>query len=385
MAVPSRDDFLLDPSIVFLNHGSFGALPRVVFDATVSLQLEMERNSVEWLGRRADELLAAARARLAGYVGAGADDLVFFPNPTTAINMVARSLRLGSGDQIVTTDHEYGAMDRTWRKLAGECGAEYVRVPIPLPVSTADDFVERVWSAITPRTKVLFLSHLTSATALVFPVKELCRRARAAGILAIVDGAHVPAHVPLDLATLECDIYTGALHKWMCAPKGCSFLWVRPEVQALLQPLVVSWGWESDHPSGSRFIDHHEWQGTRDLSPFLAVGAALDFVESHDWPAVQAAGHALALETRRRVDELTGLAPICPEWSIDHQWIGQLAAIRMPADTDVVALKARLFDEHRIEVPVHRWADQPLLRVSFTAHNTRADADALLAALAKLL
>lgn len=385
MAVPTRDDFLLDPSIVFLNHGSFGAVPRVVFDATVALQLEMERNPVEWLARRADDLLASARTRLARYVGARTDDLVFFANPTTAINMVAKSLRLAAGDQIVTTDHEYGAMDRTWRKLTGECGAEYVRVPIPLPVTTADDFVERVWSAVTPRTKVLFLSHLTSATALAFPVEELCRRARAAGVLSIVDGAHVPAHIPLDLASLGCDIYTGALHKWMCAPKGCSFLWARPEVQSMLQPLVVSWGWESEHPSGSQFVDHHEWQGTRDLSPFLAVGAALDFVESHDWPSVQAAGHALTLETRRRVDELTGLAPISPDPAGDHQWIGQLAAIRLPADTDVVALKARLFDEHRIEVPVHRWADQPLLRVSFTAHNTRADADALLAALRVLL
>lgn len=385
MAVPTRDDFLLDPSIVFLNHGSFGAVPRSVFDATVALQLQMERNPVEWLARRADELLATARSRLAGYVGSRPDDLVFFPNPTTAVNMVAKSLQLSPGDQIVTTDHEYGAMDRTWRKLAGECGAEYVRVPIPLPVTTAADFVDRVWSAVTSRTQVLFLSHLTSATALVFPVDELCRRARAAGILTIVDGAHVPAHIPLDLDSLGCDIYTGALHKWMCAPKGCSFLWARPDVQPILQPLVVSWGWESDHPSGSQFVDHHEWQGTRDLSPFLAVSAALDFVEQHDWADVQATGHALTLETRRRVDELTGLAPISPESPIDHQWIGQLAAIRLPDEVDVVDLKSRLFDEHRIEVPVHRWADQPLLRVSFTAHNTRDDADALVAALQVLL
>ncbi len=385
MPVPTRDDFMLDPEVVFLNHGSFGAVPRVVFDEYVRLQREMERNPVEWLGRRADDLLATARGRLAAFVGAEADDLVFFPNPTTAVNMVAKSLRLQRGDQIVTTDHEYGAMDRTWRKLTAEVGAEYVRVPIPLPVTTADDFVERVWSAVTSRTSVLFLSHLTSATALVFPVEELCRRAREAGILTIVDGAHVPAHIPLDLSALGCDVYTGAMHKWLCAPKGCSFLWARPEVQPTLQPLVISWGWESDHPSGSTFVDHHEWQGTRDLSPFLAVTAALDFAAQHDWAQVQADGHALTLDTRRRVDELTGLAPISPDPAGDHQWIGQLASIRLPADVDVVALKARLFDEHRIEVPVHLWAGQPLLRVSFTAHNTVADADALLTALRTLL
>jgi isopenicillin-N epimerase len=385
--VPTRDDFLLDPSIVFLNHGSFGATPIPVFTEYQRLQLEMERNPVEWLGRRADELLAAARARLGSFVGAAPDDVVFFPNPTTAVNMVARALRLRAGDEVLTTDHEYGAMDRTWRKLCQEADASYVRVPIPLPVDTADDFIERVWSAVTPRTRVLFLSHLTSATALVFPVHELCRRAREAGILSIIDGAHVPAHVPLDLGTLPCDVYTGALHKWLCAPKGCSFLYARPEVQSWLDPLVVSWGWESDHPGPSPFVDFHEWQGTRDLSPFLAVGAAIDFVEAHDWASVQRTGHALALRTRSMIHDLTGLEPISPDGpdSTGHEWIGQLAAIRLPDSVDVVDMKARLFDEHRIEVPLHRWNDQPFLRVSFTAHNTAADGDALVAALRVLL
>jgi isopenicillin-N epimerase len=385
MPVPTRDDFLLDPGLVFLNHGSFGAVPRPVFDEYQRLQREMERNPVEWLGRRAEELMAAARERLGGFVGARADDVMFFPNPTVAINMVVRNLRLQPGEQVVTTDHEYGAMDRTWRKYCAEAGAEYVRVPIPLPVTTAADFVERVWSAVTPATRVLFLSQLTSATALVFPVDELCRRARAAGILAIVDGAHVPAHLPLDLGSLQCDIYTGALHKWLCAPKGCSFLYARPEVQSWLLPLVVSWGWESDHPSGSTFIDHHEWQGTRDLSPFLAVGAAIDFVETHDWATVRADGHARVMRARRAVDALTGLAPISPDQPQDHEWIGQLAAIRLPDSTDVGAVKEQLFDRFRIEVPLHRWNDQPLVRVSCTAHTTDADIDALVEALRVLL
>jgi isopenicillin-N epimerase len=385
MPVPTRDDFLLDPDLVFLNHGSFGATPRVVFDEYQHLQHEMERNPVAWLGRRADELMAAARGRLGAFVGARADDVVFFPNPTTAVNMVVRNLHLQPGDQVVTTDHEYGAMDRTWRKHCADAGAEYVRVPIPLPVTTANDFVERMWAAVTSRTRVLFVSHLTSATALVFPVEELCRRARAAGILVIVDGAHVPAHLPLDLGALECDIYTGALHKWLCAPKGCSFLYARPEVQSWLLPLVVSWGWESDHPSGSTFIDHHEWQGTRDLSAFLAVGAAIDFVEAHEWPTVQAAGHARVLRARREVDALTGLEPISPEHSSDHEWIGQLAAIRLPADSDVAALKDQLFERFHIEVPLHRWNDQPLLRVSCTAHTSDGDVDALVDALRVLL
>ncbi len=382
MPAPTRADFQLDPDLVFLNHGSFGAVPLAVQHAYEGLQREMERNPVEWLQRRAPDLLGAARARLARFVGAGADDVVFFPNPTTAVNMVARNLRLAPGDEVVTTDHEYGAMHRTWRKLCAEAGASYVRVHIPTPVVTADDFVERVWAAVTPRTRVLFLDHLTSATALVFPVAELCRRARAAGIVSIVDGAHVPGHIPLHLSALACDIYTGALHKWAYAPKGCSFLYARAEAQAWLEPLVVSWGWESDNPTASQFVDYHEWQGTRDLSPFLAVSAALDFVESHDWPAVRAEGHRLTLATRRRVDALTGLGSISPD---STDWIGQMASIRLPDHLDVLRLKQRLFDEYRIEVPLPVWNGQNFVRVSFAAHNTQADSDALLAALGALL
>jgi len=382
MSVPTRADFLLDPDLVFLNHGSFGAVPRVVQEAYEGLQREMERNPAAWLQRKAPELMAAARTRLAAFVGAQADDVVFFPNPTTAVNMVARNLRLQPGDEVVTTDHEYGAMHRTWKKLCAEAGASYLRAPIPLPVTTADDFVERVWAAVTPRTKVLFLDHLTSATALVFPVAELCRRARAAGILSIVDGAHVPGHIPLDLAALDCDVYTGALHKWLCAPKGCSFLYATKAVQQWLDPLVVSWGWESDDPSGSPFVDYHEWQGTRDLSPFLAVDAALGFREAHDWAAVYAASHRLTLLTRTRVNALTGLESISPDSS---EWIGQLASIRLPGTVDPVALKGRLFDEYRIEVPLPVWQGQPFVRVSFTAHTTQADSDALVEALTKLL
>lgn len=382
MPTPTRDDFQLDPDIVFLNNGSFGAVPRVVQQEYENLQRQMERNPVEWLQRRAPQLLAGARSRLGSFLGVEADDVVFFPNPTTAVNMVARSVRLQAGDEVLTTDHEYGAMQRTWRKLCQEAGATSVRVPIPLPVTTEADFVERVWAAVTPRTRVLFLDHLTSATALIFPVAELCRRARAAGIIAVVDGAHAPGHIPLDLSLLECDVYTGALHKWACAPKGCSFLYARAEAQAWLQPLVVSWGWESDHPSESQFVDYHEWQGTRDLSPFLAVSAALDFCDTHEWAGVQAEGHRLALLTRSRINALTGLEPISPD---STEWIGQLASIRLPDHVDTVALKERLFREHRIEVPLPVWNGQNFVRVSFAAHNTEGDSDALVAALAEML
>lgn len=376
MAVPVRADYLLDPDLVFLNNGSFGAVPRVVQEAYEALQRDMERNPVALLQREATDLLAAARGSVGKYIGAVADDVVFFPNPTTAINMVARSLRLAPGDEVVSTDHEYGAMLRTWTRLSREVGATYKRVHIPLPYAGDDDYIERVWSEVTPRTRVLFLDRLTSPTALIFPVNELCRRAREAGIISIVDGAHVPGHIPLDVSAIGCDIFTGAIHKWLCAPKGCSILYARKEAQQWLEPLVTSWGWESDHPGTSQFIDHHEWQGTRDLSPFLAAPAAIDFCERHEWPAVRAEGHRLALLTRARVDELTGLQPIAPA---DH--IGQMASIRLPAHVNPVALKARLYDEFRVEAPLPVWNGQTLIRVSFAAYNTEADSDAVVAAL----
>lgn len=378
MHVPSRDDFLLEPGLVFLNHGSFGAVPRRVHEAAEALRVEMERNPVDWLGRRADDLLEEARRRLARFVGAHHDDLVFFPNPTTAINMVVRSLRLPAGTEVVTTDHEYGAMVRTWRKWCAEHDLVYRPVALPDPLPSPDEVADLVWSSVTDRTGVLFLSHITSATAIRLPVEQLCRRARAAGILTIIDGAHVPNHAPLDLSTLGADVYTGALHKWLCAPKGASFLHATPAVQEWLEPLVVSWGWESDLPSHSRFIDHHQWQGTRDLTPFLAVPAAIDFVESFHWDEVRAEGHRRVVDARNRVDELTGLSPLAPD---ADRWLGQMASIRLPDAVDVALLQTNLRERFGIEVPCHRWNAKALMRVSATAHTTDDDIDALVAAM----
>jgi isopenicillin-N epimerase len=235
-----QDLFLLDSTVHFLNHGSFGACPRVVFDEYQRWQREVERQPVEFLGRRWPGLMAEARLALADYVGAAPDEVVYFPNPTTAVNMVARSLALGPGDEVLASDHEYGACDRTWRFLAQKHGFTYARQAIPLPVTTAADVVERFWAGVTGRTRVIFISHITSPTALTFPVEEICRRARAAGLLTLIDGAHAPGQLPLDLHALGADFYTGACHKWLCAPRGSAFLYARHEVQPLLEPLVVS-------------------------------------------------------------------------------------------------------------------------------------------------
>ncbi len=367
-----KKHFLLDPDITFLNHGSFGACPKPVFDTYQAWQLELERRPVEFLGRRAIPLLAEAREKLAAYLNCAAQDVVYFPNPTTAINMVVRSLDLQPGDEILTTDHEYGAMDRTWRYYSQKKGAKYIQRHIPLPVSSHADFIENFWAGVTPQTKIIFLSHITSNTGLIFPVAEICKRAREAGILCIVDGAHAPAHIPLDLTALDADIYTGAAHKWLMAPKGAAFLYARRDVQQWLDPLIISWGYDSEpgYGSGNTFLDYHEWQGTRDLAAFLSVPAAIDFQREQAWDQVRTRCRELVLAVRQEVSDLTGIPPICAN---PEEWLGQMVALPLPKGVDGPALKERLYDEYRIEIPYTQFDGQSFLRLSVQGYNTEAE------------
>jgi isopenicillin-N epimerase len=369
--------FLVRPDIVFLNHGSFGACPRPVFEAYQAWQRELERQPVEFLGRRFDDLLHAARESLAAYVNCDADDLVYVPNATTGLNIVARSLPLGAGDEIVTTDHEYGALDRTWTFGCEKTGAVYKPVPIPVPLTTPKDFVERVWAAVTPRTRVLYLSHITSPTALIFPIQELVRRARDAGIISVIDGAHAPGQIPLDLSALDADFYSGNCHKWMLAPKGSAFLYARRALQNLIEPLVVSWGWRPETPARSKFVQEQEWQGTRDIAAYLAVPAAIEFMHAHHWQAVRAECRALGRYARETISSLTGLSPLSPD---ADEWFSQMLSLPLPPCNPAL-LKQLLYDEDKIEVPILTWQNRHLLRVSLQAYNTRAHVDALVAAL----
>ncbi len=266
-----RDEFLLDPDVIYLNHGSFGATPRPVFDSYQRWQRELERQPTEFLGRRAGILLEQSRTVLAEYLGTSSANLAYVTNATTGLNAAARSLALGPGDEVLASDHEYGALDRTWRFLAQKQGFQYINQPIPLPVTTPEAFVEALWQGVTPRTRVIFISHITSPTALIFPVEAVCQRARAQGILTVIDGAHVPGHLPLNLDALGADYYSGNLHKWLCAPKGAGFLYARSERMHTIEPLVVSWGYKSEQPGPSPLVDYIEWQGTRDISAFFTV------------------------------------------------------------------------------------------------------------------
>ena len=377
-----KQHFLLDPSVVFLNHGSFGATPKPVFKEYQRWQRVLENQPVEFLGRRHNNLMQASRAALGKYLGTSAENLVYAQNATIALNIVARSLKLGAGDEVLSTNHEYGAMDRTWRFLAKERGFAYINQPVDL--TSQADFVNSFWQAVTSRTCVVFLSHITSPTGTIFPIEKIIQRARAKGILTVIDGAHVPGQLPLQLDSLGADFYGGNLHKWLCAPKGAGFLYARPEVQHLLKPLVVSWGYESETPSGSTFIDQHEWWGTRDLAAFLSVPAAIEFQEKHDWVKVRSACHQLACETWGRINALTGLTPLHAARSADG-WFAQMTVSPLPAQVDIIEFKKRLYDEYRIEIPLIDWRGNKLIRLSVQGYNSRHDMDALLNALKQLI
>jgi len=385
-----REHFLLEPGLVFLNHGSFGACPREVFADYQRWQLELECNPVAFLGRRSGALLASARARLAASLGADASDLVFLPNATSGVNTVAQSLRLQPGDEVLATDHEYGACDATWQLVCARAGAVYRRVEIPLPFDAAA-FARRMMAAVTARTRVVFASHVTSTTALIFPIAALCQAARERGLTTLVDGAHAPGYVDLNLGSLGADFYTGNCHKWLCAPKGAAFLHARPERQAELHAGVISWGYVAEASAPATLAGHTgfdayvgrtvlerrlQWQGTRDIAAFLAVPAALDFLAAHDWPRHRVRSHERALALMHRVGARNGLAPI----GADSDF-GQMVPIPVQCP-DPEALRTWLFERHRIEVPVTQHAGQTFVRVSVQAYTSDAELQLLEAALA---
>jgi isopenicillin-N epimerase len=367
-----RSQFLLDPEVLFFNHGSQGACPRPVFEAYQRWQLEFERQPIAF-GREHGGAIHEARRALADYLGAETDNLVYVVNATMGINIVARSLSLEADDEILMTDHEYGAIERTWVYNC-KCGAEVIHQPVSMPIESPEQVVEAIWAGVTPRTKVLAVSHITSPTAWILPMAELCRRARAEGILTVIDGAHAPGQIPLALDDLDVDFYIGNCHKWMMTPKGSAFLYARPEVQDLLEPLVVSWGWGNDVPRVTPFVDTHQVQGTRDISAFLAVPEAIAFMEEHDWDAVRARCHDLLRYAEREICAFTGLDPIT---SGGGRWYAQMASIPLPP-CDTGALKTWLYDEHHIEIPIVTWQERPMARLSVQGYNTREEVDILI-------
>ncbi|MCP4427181.1 MAG: aminotransferase class V-fold PLP-dependent enzyme [Chloroflexi bacterium] len=383
-ATALRDLFQLDPQIGFLNHGSFGATPKPVFAVYQDWQRRLERQPVQFFTAELPKLLAEARAVLAAYVNAEPDDLVYIPNATFGVNVIARSLQLGPGDEVLTTDHEYGACDNVWTFLSHKRGFSYRRQEISLPVRLSEEIVEQFWRGVTPRVKVIFISHITSATAVRFPVEAICARARKAGILTVVDGAHAVGQIPLDMAAVGADFYVSNAHKWLCSPKGSAFLYARRQRQQLIEPLAVSWGWgeNRDFSYGSDFLNYLQWMGTSDQSAYLSVPAAIEFQKEYQWTAVRQRCQDLLRGALRRIGDLTGLPPAYPDGAGFYR---QMGIAPLPPIDDLPAFKARLYDEFSVEAPCTQWRDRQFIRISVQGYNTQTDIDALLAALRTML
>ena len=339
---------------------------------------------MQFIANELGDYLADARLQLGNYVGAKPNDLVFIPNSTFGLNVVARSLNLEPNDEVLTTNHEYGACDNIWQFMRQKQGFRYVQQPISLPLTSPEMIVEQLWQGVTRNTKIIFLSHITSSTALCFPIEQICQRAREAGILTIIDGAHAPGQIPLDLQEIDPDFYFGNTHKWLCSPKGSAFLYARADKQHLIEPLIIGWGWGENRTFsfGSDFLDYTQWLGTNDLSAYLSVPAAINFQKAHNWTAVRQKCHTLLTETIHHIGDLTGLPPICPD---DNHFYHQMAAIPLPQLADSEAFKEKLYQKHKVEVPIIDWNGRHFIRVSIQGYNTPNDIEILLEALADLL
>ena len=373
----------LSPGVTYLNHGSYGATPRVVQEAQARLRAELESGPVHFMGRRLEPLLDAARGRLAGLLGARTADLVFVPNATHGVNTVVRSLRLEPGDELLTTDHAYNACRNALDEVAALSGARVTVARLPWPVPSAASLVEAVVGAFTPRTRLLLLDHVTSPTAVVLPVEPMVRAARARGIFTLVDGAHAPGMVPLQLSALDADAYTGNCHKWLCAPKGAAFLWVAPRHHAAVRPLSISHGRNATRTDRSRFHLEFDWTGTADPTAALCVPAALDFLEAllpGGLPALMAHNAALARAGRDVLASALGVQPPVPD-----DCLGSMASLPLPPG-DAPALHDALYDAG-FEVPVIPFPDAPsrLIRHSAQAYNHLGEVEALAGALLPLL
>lgn len=390
-AIPdARSWWPIDPSITFLNHGSFGSCPKAVLEIQTRLRAELEAEPISFFLRELEDRLDAARAVLGAFVGADAEGIAFVSNATSGVNAVLRSLDFAPGDELLVTDHGYAACKNALDFVADRTGAKTVVARVPFPIDSPERVTEAILAAATPKTKLAMVDHITSPTGIVFPIAAIVRALAERGIDTIVDGAHAPGMVPLDVRAIGAAYYTGNCHKWVCAPKGAAFLWARPDRRAAVRPLTISHGATSQRTDRSRYLVEFDWTGTDDPTPALCVPEAIRFLESKvpgGWPAIMERNRALALEARRILCEALRVPLPSPD-----EMIGSLAAMPLPDGRAPLAgrmdpLWEMLFRDHQIEVPVMPWPAHPkrLLRISAALYNDvdqyRALAAAVVAAL----
>ena len=376
-----RDAWLLSPGLTFLNHGSFGAVPAAVFQAQTEWRRRIEADPIELLGRRCADLVADAKVPVAERFGMRPDDFGFVTNATEGVNAVLRSLALRPGDELLTTSHVYHAVRQTMRLAARRAGGTVREVAVPLPVTSAADVLDRIVAGLSPATRLLVIDHVTSPSGLVFPVAAIVAACGERGVDVLVDGAHAPGMLPLDVGRLNPAYYAANLHKWCCCPKGTAFLWVAPSHQADVHPTVIS------HRLDEGFANEFAWQGTRDKSAWLTAPTALAFLADLGWDAVLAHNHQMAVWAHAMLVDRWQVEPVSP---LDGSMLGTMATVRLPgrlAELDgpaLTALQQRLHDEHRIEVPLIGWPGGAMLRVSCQAYNTPADYERLADVIARV-
>jgi isopenicillin-N epimerase len=359
------------------------ACPRP-YSGNQAWQRQLELQPVQFLGVELDSYLYQSRQKLGEYIHTSATNISYIPNATHGVNIVARSLKLDPGDEIVTSNQEYGACNYTWQFVCEKTGAEYKTQSITLPAESAEQIVDQFWQAVTPRTKVIFISHIASPTSLTLPIRLITQRARQAGILTVIDGAHAPGQITLDLDSLQADFYLGNCHKWMLSPKGAGFIYARPEVQSLIEPLVVSWGYQTrcSPTNDSSFVDYLQWSGTKDPAAALSVPAAIEFMNENEWNKVRFTCHNMLRDAMERIYEITGLPPLYP---LESDFYQQMATIPIPQVSDLVELKNRLYSDYKIEIPCLDWEKHHYLRLSIQGYNSGDDIDKLVKAIKVLL
>ncbi len=359
--------------MTFLNHGSFGACPKQVLEFQQKLRSQLEHEPLRFFGREWEPLLDDARIKLAAFVGADVQDLVFVPNATTGVNSVLRSLTFSPEDEILTTNHEYNACRNALDFIASRTGARVVVAKIPFPIDSPQQVIAAVIERVSPKTRLALLDHVTSQTGLIFPIQELVRELQQRGVDTLVDGAHAPGMISLDLREIGATYYTGNCHKWLCAPKGTAFLYVRRDKQLEIRPLTISHGTNSPRTDKSRFQLEFDWTGTDDPTAYMSVPEAIAFMGSllpGGWTELRQQNHQLVLQGRRLLCEALEVQPPCPE-----EMIGSMAVVPLPAileNRDFMSIHDELFDKFGIQVQVMPWQEKPrlLVRISAQIYNT---------------
>ncbi len=383
-----KTQFQINPDITFLNHGSYGACPLPVFENYQKWQELMERDPVKFMTKDVYKHLKISRNELSKFVNCDKDDIVYFPNPTHAVANIISNISINPGDQVLTTNLEYGSCDRMWFFHANQNKYEYKQSEIKLPIEDDDSFLDNFWKYSNSNTKYIFISHITSGTGMILPIEKIMIEAKKRGIRTIIDGAHVPGHIDLDIKKLDPDYYVGACHKWLCSPKGVSFLYIKRELQDEIQPYLKSWGWGEEFPefknstekkTNSRFQNIFQWQGTRDMSAFICVPAAIEFQRLYKWAEIRDRCNKMIIDARNRITEITKIPKICPD-----EYLGQMTTIIFPFN-DHIKLKETLYNDYNIEIPTYTKDGYTAFRISLQGYNNQKDVDILIDALCNIL